>query len=61
MFAELYSRGPVNEKRRTLQEVCELATKEYDASRLSDLVEEVLELLTEAQDAKARDAAKDPN
>jgi hypothetical protein len=51
----------VNEKRRTLQEVCELATKEYDASRLSDLMEEILELLTEAQDAKARESAEDPN
>lgn len=47
-------RGPVNEKRRSLQEVCELATREYDTARLSELVEEILELLTEAQDAKAK-------
>jgi hypothetical protein len=44
----------VNEKRRSLPEVCELATKEFDSSRLGELVEEILELLTEAQDANAR-------
>ena len=49
----------MNDKRRTLQEACELATKEYDANRLSDLVEEILELLAEAQDAKAGE--KTPN
>jgi hypothetical protein len=44
----------VNEKRRTLQEVCELATKEFDTHRLSALVEEMLELLTEAQEARKK-------
>jgi hypothetical protein len=44
----------VNGKRRTLQEVCELATREYDTHRLSALVEEILELLAEAQEAKAK-------
>jgi len=45
---------PVNDKRRTLQEVCDLATREYDTHRLSGLVEEILELLTEAQEAKKK-------
>jgi hypothetical protein len=44
----------VNDKRRTLQEVCELATREYDTHRLSALVEEMLELLTEAQEARKK-------
>jgi hypothetical protein len=51
----------VNEKRRSLQEVCELATQEDDASRLGDLVEEILELLTQAQNAKIQNASEDPN
>jgi hypothetical protein len=50
----------VNEKRRTLQGVCKLAVKEYDGDRLSDLVEEILELLAEAQDAKARKEGSPP-
>jgi hypothetical protein len=44
----------LNDKRRTLQEVCELATKEYEPHRLSALVEEILELLAEAQEAKKK-------
>ena len=40
----------MDEKRRTLQEVCELATKEHDGDRLGELIEEILELLAEAQD-----------
>ncbi|HEX4485880.1 MAG TPA: hypothetical protein VH088_06415 [Terriglobales bacterium] len=42
----------MDDKRRTLQEVCELATKEFDTHRLSALVEEILELLAESQAAK---------
>ena len=39
----------VDEKKRSLQEVCELAIKEYNEEKLSELVEEMLELLSEAQ------------
>ena len=46
----LSPRSQVDEKRRTLQEVCELATKEHDGDRLGELIEEILELLAEAQD-----------
>jgi hypothetical protein len=49
------------EKRHNLQEICELATQEDDASRLGDLVEEIFELLTEAQNAKIQNASEDPN
>ena len=48
----------MNDKRRTLQEVCEQATKEYDTHRLSALVEEILELLAEAQDAKVKERTR---
>jgi hypothetical protein len=50
----------VNGKRRTLQEICELATKETDGNRLSDLMEEILELLAAAQDAKAQKTGPAP-
>lgn len=42
----------VDEKRRSLQEVCELAIKEYNREKLGELVEEMLELLSEAQKQK---------
>jgi hypothetical protein len=42
----------VDEKRRSLQEVCELAIKEYNGEKLGELVEEMLEILSEAQKQK---------
>jgi hypothetical protein len=54
----MFSRGcssqgtSVDEKRRSLQEVCELAVREYNGERLGELVEEMLELLSEAEKQK---------
>ena len=50
----------MNGKRRTLKEILELATKETDGNRLGDLMEEILELLAEAQDAKAKNTGPAP-
>jgi hypothetical protein len=50
----------VNQNRRTLQEICELASKEYDGNRLSDFLEEILELLAEEQAAKTKKTDSSP-
>ena len=53
----------MNDNPRTLQEVCALATREYDPQRLGALIEEMLELLTAAQKAQECEAreAKEAN
>jgi hypothetical protein len=55
-LAIFLDRGPLDDKRRTLQEVCELATKEFDTHRLSAQVEEILELLAESNRPKQTQA-----
>ena len=45
-------------KKERWQELCELAAKEQDADKLSELVEEIDRMLEEKQDRLRRESAK---